>query len=74
MTARNTLIVGYGYSPEGLAAAWQELEAGLPTKGADCPHTLDLLDLHLVGVVDQGPGDVLDELLHCRTPWARLPT
>jgi hypothetical protein len=44
---RKQNIFGYGFSLEGHRAAWQELESGLPARGADCPLTADLLDLAL---------------------------
>jgi hypothetical protein len=40
-------FLGYGFSPEALAAEWEELEADLPARGPNCPFTLDLIELAL---------------------------
>src|SRR5262249_57066232 len=37
-------ILGFGFSPEGRAAAWKNLQEEDP-RGPDCPLTLELLDL-----------------------------
>jgi hypothetical protein len=62
---RKQNIFGYGFSLEGRRADWQELESGLPTRGAHCPLTADLLDLAL-GQADPKVGKSLkDHLAGC---------
>jgi hypothetical protein len=40
-------LFGYGFSPQGRDADWEDIEADLPARGPDCPPTADYLDLAL---------------------------